>query len=150
DLAVPTCNSPNGGAGINHGKSDAIGNETIGNIVHGVRAKTGPCNQVHGIYHANIGGKVQNNIVYDVSAKGIQTWHTANGVTITNNLVFNVQTGILVGAASGTGNNYLVANNILMYNDLALQEFGNSFGSNNRYLNNLVYQNGYDFVMVNG
>jgi hypothetical protein len=150
DLAVPTCNSPNGGAGINHGKYGASGNETIGNIVNGVRAKGGACNLVHGIYHANVGGKVQNNIVFDISAAGIHTWHTANAVTISNNLIWNSDMAILIGAKAEVGNNYVVANNVLINNRVAIHEIGVGFGTNNRYLNNLVNGNTHDFVMVNG
>jgi len=149
-LAVPTCNTPNGGAGINHADYSATDNWTVGNVVNHILAPAGCYGLVHGIYHANQGGRVQNNIVFDATFAGIQTWHAANGVTITNNLIWNSEVGILVGSASGRAENFLVANNILLDNRRGIEESGRRFGDSNRYLNNLVYQNDSDFVMISG
>jgi hypothetical protein len=148
-LAVPTCNTPNGGAGINHANYAASNNWTAGNIVNNVLAPTGCSGLVHGIYHANTGGRVQNNIVFSVTAGGIHTWHAANGVTITNNLVWDANIGIIVGADGLQADGYIVTNNILLDTVLGIQEVGRRFGSNS-YLNNLFYSNRRDYQMVNG
>lgn len=148
-LAVPTCNRPNGGAGINQTRYDAEGNRTIGNVVNHVLAPPECTGLVHGIYHANVGGLVQNNIVFDVTFAGIQTWHAANAVTVTNNLVWNAVVGIIVGAADQRAEGYVVANNIVMNTQRGIEESGRNFGSN-RYESNLMYANEVDFVMVTG
>src|SRR5690606_18056261 len=121
-LAVPSCNSPNGGAGILHGDYQKSGNATLANIVHGIRAKDGACNHVHGIYQGNPNGIIQNNIVFDVSAKGIQNWHAATRITIANNLIWDVQTGILIGADTQAADGYVVSNNVILHSKIGIQE----------------------------
>lgn len=148
-LFVPTCNSPNGGAGILHGDYTKAQNRTISNVVHGIRAKDGDCNHVHGIYQGNADGVIQNNIVFDVSAKGIQNWHASNRITIANNLIWDVQTGILVGSDTQAADGFVVSNNVIMYSKVGIQEFGREF-YDNQYLNNLLYANSTDFVMEGG
>ncbi len=128
DLAVPSCDSPIGGAGIDQGNYQGQGNETIGNIVHDIVPPGPYCNLIHGIYHSNKGGLIANNIVYHVSAKAIQTWHYATGVTITNNLVFDSHVGINVAGDRVMGDHYLVANNIVMDNTYGIIEYGAQWG----------------------
>ena len=149
-LAVPTCNAPNGGAGIDQANYQGQGDETIGNIVHDIVPPGSFCNLIHGIYHSNKGGLISNNIVYHVAAKGIQTWHAATGVTITNNLVFGNDVGINVAGDSVLGDNYLVANNIVMDNNYGIVEFGSQVGTHNRYLDNLMWNNATDFHLIHG
>lgn len=148
DLAVPSCNEPNGGAGIQHGNYEAHESQTLGNLVHGITPAGGYCNLIHGIYHSQVGGNIQNNIVYDVTARGIQTWHVARAVTITNNLVWNTETGILVGANDSDGSEYNVSNNILINNQFGIRESGHRSGDHNRFNNNLMYRNDEDFEVV--
>jgi len=147
DLTVPSCNSPNGGAGIDQANYQGQGDETIGNIVHDIQAPQ-PCQLVQGIYHSNKGGVIANNIVYGISAYAIQTWHYATGVRIVNNLVFGSRAGINMSGDSVLGDNYLVANNIVMDNDYGIVENGSQVGTHNRVINNLMWRNGTDFQLV--
>jgi len=152
DIAGPTsalCN--NGGAGIFHGNYSSSDNDTIGNQVHDIGwtnaslcATSG--SQVHGIYHANRGGHILNNLVYHNRAYGIHLWHAASDVAISGNTVFhNGSSGLVVGAGDAPkGNradNCLVSNNIFAYNSrYGFVESGNT-GTRNQYTNNLTYEN---------
>jgi hypothetical protein len=150
NLAAPSCNSPNGGAGIDHGNYSGTGDETIGNIVHDIIPPGPHCSLIHGIYHSNKGGRIVNNIVYRVADTGIETWHAATGVTITNNLVFDAYVGIVVAGDTVVGDNYLVANNILLDNTYGIAENGSKLGTHNRYLNNLLHGNTHDSMLSTG
>ncbi len=149
-IAAPKCTS-NGGAGIVNAKYTGSDNDIIGNMVHDVGDLTKPCVHVHGIYHANARGRIQNNITYRNQGFGIQLWHAATDVTVTNNLVFaNNFGGILVGAGDSPyfnspahpADHIIVANNIVIYNQnrFGIEEQGVT-GPNNLYANNLVYGN---------
>ncbi|HWB73705.1 MAG TPA: right-handed parallel beta-helix repeat-containing protein [Nannocystaceae bacterium] len=153
----PACDG-NGGAAIDAGNYEASDVDMIGNLVHDVWAddENGmPCNRVQGLYHSIRGGTVANNIVWHISGFGIHTWHAPQDLIITNNLVFDSgRGGIIVGAGDSPGgviaDNFLVANNIVVYNALGILEYGET-GANNRYVNNLVYENaGGDFSLQNG
>ncbi|HKB97990.1 MAG TPA: right-handed parallel beta-helix repeat-containing protein [Terriglobales bacterium] len=152
DIAGPTsalCD--NGGAGIFHGNYSGFDNDTIGNRVHDVGwtnaslcATSG--SQVHGIYHANRGGHILNNIVYHNRAYGIHLWHAASDVVISGNTVFNNgSSGLVVGAGDkpkgNRADNCLVSNNIFAYNArYGFVESGNT-GIHNRYIRNLTHEN---------
>jgi len=152
DIAGPTsalCD--NGGAGIFHGNYARSDNDTIGNRVHDIgwtNASLCPTSgsQVHGIYHANRGGRILNNLVYHNRAYGIHLWHAASDVVISGNTVFNNgSSGLVVGAGDkpkgNRADNCLVSNNILAYNSrYGFVESGNT-GTHNRYLKNLTYEN---------
>lgn len=137
----------NGGAGIDHANYSMVYNDTIGNLVYnlGVNSHT---DAVHCIYHACQYGNIKNNIVYRAGAWGIQLWHGAGNVTITNNLSFNNgYGGLIVGAQAGQGpgiDDYtVVANNIFAYNSGsygAIVEIGPT-GIHNLYINNILWQN---------
>jgi len=141
----------NGGAGLFHGNYSGSDNDTIGNRVHDIgwtnasRCATSG-SQVHGIYHANRGGHILNNLVYHNRAYGIHLWHAASDVVISGNTVFNNgSSGLVVGAGDKPKGNRadscLVSNNILAYNSrYGIVESGNT-GTHNRYLNNLTYEN---------
>lgn len=153
----PACDG-NGGAAIDAGNYDATDVDMIGNVVHDVWAddENGmPCNRVQGLYHSIRGGTIANNQVWNISGFGIHTWHAPQDLVITNNLVFGSgRGGIIVGAGDSPGgviaDNFLVANNIVVHNALGILEYGET-GTNNRYLNNLVYENGSgDFSLQNG
>jgi hypothetical protein len=141
-----------GGAGINNGNYSAHDNDMIGNVVHHV-GPSGANNTVHGLYHSNLRGRVVNNIAYKNSGWGVHTWHAANQVTISNNLLFeNGRGGIIVGAGDSPGgvtaDNFLVSNNICIYNgDSAVIEYG-ATGPNNKYLNNLIWGNARGLVLA--
>jgi parallel beta-helix repeat protein len=152
DIAGPTlalCD--NGGAGIFHGNYSGFDNDTIGNRVHDIGwtnaslcATSG--SQVHGIYHANRGGHILNNLAYHNRAYGIHLWHAASEVVISGNTVFNNgSSGLVVGAGDKPKGNQadscLVTNNIFAYNArYGFVESGNT-GTHNRYLKNLSYEN---------
>lgn len=153
----PACDG-NGGAGIDAGNYDASDVDMIGNIVHDVWVDDTdgtPCNRVQGLYHSIHGGTVANNITWNISGFGIHTWHAPTDLVITNNLVFACgHGGVIVGAGDSPGgviaDNFLVANNIVVHNALGIVEYG-ATGKNNRYLNNLVFENaGGDFSLQNG
>src|SRR5207248_2472745 len=69
-----TCTN-NGGAAIDHASYRSTGNEVSANRVDHI----GPagCNFVQGIYVSQSAGVIRNNIVYQVAAWGIHTWHGA-------------------------------------------------------------------------
>jgi parallel beta-helix repeat protein len=152
DIAGPTsalCS--NGGAGIFHGNYSGSDNDTIGNRVHDIGwinaslcATAG--SQVHGIYHANRGGHIFNNLVYHNRAYGIHLWHAASDVVISGNTVFNNgSSGLVVGAGDkpqgNRADNCLISNNILAFNSrYGFVESGNT-GTHNRYVKNLTYEN---------
>jgi hypothetical protein len=156
--ANASCTS-NGGAGIFNENYSAADNDVIGNIVHDIGPMPpGTCNTVQGIYHANLRGHIVNNIVYRVTAWGIQLWHAANAVTIANNLVFNCGGahggGIVVGDGDSPGgvtnDNTVVVNNIIRDNGgISLQEFG-AVGTHNTYTDNIVFANGSAPIMLTG
>jgi parallel beta-helix repeat protein len=152
DIAGPTsARCDNGGAGIFHGNYSGSDNDTIGNRVHDIGwtnsylcATSG--SQVHGIYHANRGGHILNNLVYHNRAYGIHLWHAASDVVISGNTVFNNgSSGLIVGAGDkpqgNRADNCLVSNNIFAYNGrYGFVESGNT-GTHNRYTNILTFEN---------
>src|SRR6266478_7870835 len=112
--------------------------------------------QVHGIYHANRGGYILNNLVYHNRAYGIHLWHAAFEVAISGNTVFNNgSSGLVVGAGDAPKGNRadscLVSNNIFAYNArYGFVESGNT-GTYNRYIKNLTYENKLgSFQLQNG
>jgi hypothetical protein len=152
----PACDG-NGGAGINAGNYEAESVDMIGNIVHDIWADDTdgtPCNRVQGLYHSIPLGTIANNITWNISGFGIHTWHNPRDLVITNNLVFGTgRGGIIVGAGDSPGDGFadgfLVANNIVVHNPLGITEFG-ATGLDNRYIANLVFENGQDFDLQNG
>ena len=142
-LATPSCNSGNGGAGIDHGDYAKHDNDTIGNIVDHVGDALTGCNQIQGIYHSNLRGHIWNNIVGQIAAYCIHNWHASSDVVIANNLVFACKSGgIIVGDGDSPGgvtaDNFVVSNNIVLDSNSGIREYG-SFGANNTYLDNLVF-----------
>jgi hypothetical protein len=163
------CSNSSGGAGIDNSNYSASDNDVLGNLVYDV----GPlpadglpaasyCSSAQGIYHANLRGRIQNNICYHNGTFGIQLWHSANKVIVSNNLLFNngaktdksnfVGGGILAGAGDLPGgvtlDNTTVSNNMVIYNRGAgIREYGTT-GPGNRYLKNLLFGNGRNAVDV--
>lgn len=126
---------------------------------HGIYIENAPSPDVGGY-----STRAWNNIVYRNESDGITSWHCATRMVIVNNYSFeNGKTGILVGANDpGCANDYsVINNNILVHNgwhdyctfsDTSLCPIGNHSGKggiyetgvtgpNNRYENNLSYQN---------
>jgi parallel beta-helix repeat protein len=159
DLKISGGCNGSGGAGIVNANYSATDDDTIGNVVHDIGVP-GACNGVQGIYHSNLRGKIQNNIVYRVSAWGIHLWHAANAVTISNNTVFgNGSGGMGGGIVTGTGdspggvvlNNTKVLNNIVYNNAGGITQYcydGQAcIGSTNTVANNVVYGNRSAVIM---
>jgi len=139
-LRSPTAAAINSGA--NYSAED---NDVIGNVVHDVGYPKA-CNVGQGIYHANKGGRIENNVSFRNSAYGVCLWHAATANVVTNNLLYdNGLGGVWIGAdpANGkTNENSVIANNIIYRNgDWAIREDGNVGG--NRYEHNLIYGNGH-------
>jgi hypothetical protein len=102
----------------------------------------------HGIYVSHPGGTVANNISYGNAGFGIHCWHNCNHLVVSNNLAFdNAEGGILIGQGDSPNegdvdaDGFVVSNNIAVANgNYGIAESG-ATGSNNRYLNNNVYDN---------
>jgi len=150
DIPASNC-SGDGGFGIANANYEGYDNDIVANVVHNIGDLTRLCARVHGIYHSNLRGHLDNNISYRNQGFGIHLWHAATDVTIANNLVFsNHYGGILIGAGDSPHNgdaafpadHITVANNIVVHNlnRYGIEEMGVT-GNSNRYLNNLVYQN---------
>lgn len=163
DLAVSGGCTGRGGAGINSASYSASGDEIIGNVVHDIGVP-GTCNTVHGIYVANLGATIQNNIVFRVSSWGISLWHAADRVLVANNTVFqngagSMGGGIMVGVGDSPGGKILsntkVINNIV-YNNPAkgiiqyCYRGERCIGSGNVIANNLIYGSGTAITMLQG
>lgn len=143
DYAAASC-EPTGAAGIENSENgNNHDNDIIGNVVDAIGPPvTMYCNFDQGIYVSTAGGHVFNNIVYHVAAFGIHMWHAASGVTVANNLVFECgRGGILIGSNEMPADNFVVVNNIAIYNhEYGIYEYG-SVGTHNWFRNNLVYEN---------
>jgi parallel beta-helix repeat protein len=154
DIPAPGC-PENGGAGIQDGNFRATDDDVIGNWVHDIGQYDLPCQRVHGIYHANAGGHIVNNVAFHNEGWGIHLWHAATGVTIVGNTIFsNGYGGIVVGADSadfpgrgGKDDHTVVEDNIVFQNGLRSDARGygiienGAVGRSNRYIRNVVYRN---------
>ena len=118
-----------------------------GNLVFNVGPAPGTCYTVQGIYIANPNDTVSNNIVYNVTADGISLWHGATRATIVNNLVFNTNSGITVGAGDAgelVPNDFTnVFNNIVLNTNYGILEYcydsdPTCTGTHNLYDSNIV------------
>jgi parallel beta-helix repeat protein len=154
NIPAPGC-PHEGGAGISSGNYAGSDDDIIGNTVHDIGDWQVACPRVHGIYHSNLGGHIENNVVFRNQGWGIHLWHAASSVTISGNRVAdNGYGGILVGsvasdfpAGAGTNDRTLVSNNLVVRNGIAsgaggygIEEYGD-VGKNNRYQNNVVRMN---------
>ena len=151
-------NGGNGGAGIcnaNYIATPGHDNEILGNVIHEI----GPyfyAPLIHGIYQANGTAIIQNNMVYNTSGFGIHLWHYAADVIIDSNLVYgNLQGGIIVGRGDSPHitDNCVTSNNIVINNfggggDPAVREGSANTGTNNTYINNILYGNQYNSIYV--
>jgi len=148
---VPCTSAGGSGIGVDS-YYRGVQSDVIGNSVHDI----GPagCRFIQGIY-INTPGTVRNNIVYRIAEAGIHLWHDANNVLIANNTVTASNTGIVVGGGDfyytkGPNDHTYVLNNIVYDNKRGISEHG-STGKNNRYRNNLVFQNkDADWKLLNG
>jgi len=160
DLALSGGCTGNGGGGIVNANYKAADGEISGNMVHDIGAP-GACTGVHGIYLANLRGRIVNNVVYRASAWGIHLWHAADQVLIANNTVIangsdKIGGGILVGTGDSPGGVVLsqtrVVNNIVAFNPHAsIRQYCDPgqacIGRGNVVANNVVYGNGIGIEM---
>ena len=160
DLALSGGCTGNGGGGIVNANYKASDGEISGNVVHDI-GEPGACSGVHGIYYANLRGRINNNVVYRASAWGIHLWHAADQVIISNNTVFangsdKVGGGIVVGTGDSPGGVMLtgtkVVDNIVAYNPRAsIRQYcdpdDTCIGGGNVVANNVVYRNGLGIEM---
>jgi hypothetical protein len=162
DLKVSGGCTGSGGAVIVNGNYSSTDNDIIGNVVHDV-GTPGACNGVQGIYHSHLRGRIQNNLVYRVSAWGIHLWHAADAVQVVNNTVFangggSMGGGIVMGSGdSGAGvvNNSTISNNIVVNNPAgAIAQYCyqgvTCIGNTNSVRNNLVFGNGGGIALLVG
>ena len=141
--------SSDGGAGIDASNYQGSDDDEIGNMVYHIGPWTVPNQNIQGIYHANLRGKVMNNIVFQVAAWGICTYHVATNNIISGNTVFNNGAGGILVAADSGANDYTVVNDNIAINNgingnvMAASGISerDSTGSHNSYSNNLVYHN---------
>jgi hypothetical protein len=140
----------NGGSGINSNNYYyGYHNKIVGNTIHHIGALN--CRFIGGVYMAT-SGEVQNNLIYSNGNWGIQTWHDAANVIISNNTVVKNGKGILVGGGgyyhlTGPADNFVVANNIVYDNAMyGIAEMG-EVGTNNTYINNMSYKNGTNWML---
>jgi hypothetical protein len=99
---------------------------------------------------------ISNNIALDNAGFGIHCWHACNALTISNNLVFdNPQGGIVIGQGDGPNNGTVAADDFVVSNNIAvgngrdgIRESGTT-GSNNHFLNNLLWDNADNDIALN-
>jgi hypothetical protein len=143
-----TASGSTGGEGIGEDSYSIQGTEVSDNVVHDIAPYPASTNLIHGIYAQNPAMKVTNNLVYHSGGDCITSWHAATNLIIVDNTVFACNgSGILVGAgdaAAGTNDNSFVADNIVRNSNYGITQFG-STGPNNRFSNNLVFQNVTDW-----
>jgi hypothetical protein len=158
DIAGPTSATCDlGGAGIMHGNYSASNDEMTGNFVHDIGlVNSAQCPgyvTVHGLYHANRRGRIVNNLVIHARDYGIHLYHSASAVIVANNTsLANGASGLVVGNSGGGSDNYtVVTNNLFAYNqDYGFRDDSGTTGPNNKYDNNLTFNNGYGTYVVDG
>jgi hypothetical protein len=150
----------NGGSGVDSCNFYGSNNTFANNWVFNIGSSSAPNTSVQGIYISNPNCLIYNNIVFNIAAYGLQTWHAATNDTFSNNLVFNTgYGGILIGDGDAPGNvtcDYcVVSDNISIYNNVyapegyGIREYG-ATGTHNVYLNNCVYGNNVNVQLLNG
>jgi hypothetical protein len=162
------CSRGIGGGGIVHTNATAHDDDSIGNMVHDIGPFPGNgqpfaayCNHAHGIYHQQPRGNIQNNLIYRVGSWGISSWFTATNLNISNNLLFNNgnsdSTGFLVGGAiviaaspGSTHDSSTISNNIIRNNSGKGLDDQLNTGTQNVFLNNVLYANGRSYNLKSG
>ena len=158
NVPIPVC-TDDGGAGIDDANYSAQNDDIIANFVHDIGSLSRGCPRVQGIYHANFGGHIWNNVSIRNEAWGISLWHAANAVVVANNLSSqNGAGGIEVGAGDAPGgvtaDNIVVTNNVIVYNGNGSSGAGiletGATGPNNLYGNNVVFGNPINIELQTG
>jgi hypothetical protein len=146
DLGAGGCDGT-GGTGI--GQDTYSGGDTTvaSNMVYNIGPGGGKtlCNTVQGIYLADPVGFVYDNLVSTVSSDCITSYHYATQLIVMNNTVMHcLDAGIIIAGSSVTNSNGYVGNNIVVNNPNAgITENGSVSGYT--YVNNLFYNNGYNY-----
>ncbi|MGB8651451.1 MAG: right-handed parallel beta-helix repeat-containing protein [Mycobacteriales bacterium] len=157
DLVAPNC--LRGGGGIVAESYTATDNDTVGNVIHDIGTPGQECGLIHGIYYQSpAAGRIERNVIHDVSGAGIHLWHNANTVTITGNLVFhNRQDGIAIGGSRegndlppGVASHVTVTDNVVRDNGhYGIRELGRV--GLNSYVRNVASGNAYgDYHLIGG
>jgi hypothetical protein len=170
--AWPAATNPDGGAGIEidgyyGGTGGLITNCVVGNVGVAGRAFIRHC-----LYLSAYGVCCENNILYKaLDGYGINCWHGASHLIISNNLIFNCLGGIINGSGEITpGGQYYTRGNdfTMIFNNIVINGFtgsgspvvgiyeyvnrssGGSLGTHNQYSNNCVLGMDTPWIMVNG
>jgi len=141
----------NGGAGINVDNGSAY-TTADANIVNNIdfTGKGGAASlYVHGIYVHTFYNVISNNLVYNCAGWGVEQGHEVSNSTIVNNTIFECGGGVMLGTggSSGTSDNNIINNNILVYNGPGYSGHGygidaiQNYGNNNSITDNLLYGN---------
>jgi hypothetical protein len=123
-------------------------------ITENVVANCGTTMLDHGIYAAYSRGLIANNIAYGNAGFGIHCWHNCGQLTISNNLTFQNGGGIVIGQGDSpnfghaSADDMTVSNNIAVANRTVGITEGGVTGSRNRYLNNILFDNGEDQISL--
>lgn len=146
----PPCHGDRGGDGIGTVASSSD-NLIIGNWVYDVGDWAHPngddgrhCAKIHGIYPSGEGDVAVNNIAFHNLGSGILFNHGAGHATMANNLSFNNGNhGISIDAGDGSGDNFVITNNIVLDNAMyGINVHASADGAHNQYRNNLFNGNG--------
>ena len=140
-----------------HGNYSASDDDMIGNFVHDIGlVNSAQCPgfvTVHGLYHANLRGRIVDNLVIHARDYGIHLYHSATNVIVVNNTSLkNGSSGLVVGNSGGGSDNFtIVTNNIFAYNqNYGFRDDSGTSGPNNKYYNNLTFSNGDGNYVASG
>jgi hypothetical protein len=152
DIETSSCGSE-GNAGIG---PDGENGFVEGNYVYDIGPRV--CRFTQGIYpNGSSTGTtiIENNIVFNVSSFGIQSWGNEGGDIIVNNTIFHTGDGCIVlgaDAAGRTNAHDYVANNICYATPDGIEENGYSSratGKDNIYTHNLFYSVRKSYALQN-
>jgi hypothetical protein len=146
DLGAGGCDGT-GGTGIGQDTYNGGDTTVASNKVYNIGPGGGKtlCNTVQGIYLADPVGFVYDNVVSTVSSDCITSYHYATQLIVMNNTVMHcLDAGIIIAGSSVTNSNGYVGNNIVVNSPNAgITENGSVSGYT--YVNNLFYNNGYNY-----
>jgi Abnormal spindle-like microcephaly-assoc'd, ASPM-SPD-2-Hydin/Protein of unknown function (DUF1565) len=153
DLPVE-CSSQGGAAVGTHanGYTDHD-NEVSGNVIDNIQVASTCTDHSHaqGIYFAVPNGKAFNNVVSNVTANCVSSWHAATNLTVSGNTIMNCGgAGVSIGADGSAGNdaNSIVSDNIVRNSPYGFAENGAVSGT--RFINNLVFSDATNFKLLSG
>jgi hypothetical protein len=146
DLGAGGCDGT-GGTGIGQNTYNGGDTTVASNMVYNIGPGSGKtlCNTVQGIYLADPVGFIYDNLVSTISSDCITSYHYATQLIVMNNTVMHcLDAGIIIAGSSVTNSNGYVGNNIVVNSPNAgIVENGSVSGYT--YVNNLFYNNGYNY-----